>query len=81
MICNLEAIVEIKEHYFTAVNEEEDREPSLKLVSVTDGTAPSTDQLFAASICPGGPGSTFLAPWVNYYVVGGVETILNFTES
>ena len=76
MICNLEAIVEIKEHYFTAVNEEEDREPSLGLVSVTDGTAPSIDQLFATSICQGGPGSTFLAPWVNYYVVGGVETIL-----
>ena len=78
MICNLKVIIEIKEHYFTAIKEEEDREPSLGLVSVTDGTAPSTDQLFAASICQGDPGSTFLEPWVNYYVVGGVETILIF---
>ena len=41
MICVLETIEEAKEQYFTAVNEEESREPSLGLVSVTDGTARS----------------------------------------
>ena len=76
MICDLEAIEEIKEQCFTGVNEEEDRERSLGLISVTDGTVPSIGQLFAASICQGGPGSSFLAPRVYNYLVGGVETIL-----
>ena len=43
---------------------------------MTDGTVPSIGQLFAASICQGGPGSSFLAPRVYNYLVGGVETIL-----
>ena len=81
MICVLEAIEEIKEQYFTAVNEEEGREPSLGLVSVTDGTARSIGQLFAASLCQGGPGPSFLAPWVYYYLVGGVETILLYYKN
>ena len=74
MLCVLEAIEEIKEQYFTAVNEKEGREPSLGLVSVIDGTARSIGQLFAASLCQGGPSLSFVAPWVFYYLVGGVET-------
>ena len=81
MICVLEAIQEIKEQYFTAVNKEEGQEPSLGLFSVTDGTAQSTSQLFAASICQGGPGPSFLALWVCYYLVGGVETILLYYKN
>ena len=46
------------------------------LVSVTDGTARSIGHMFAASLCQGGPSPSFLAPWVYYYLVGGVETVL-----
>ena len=62
MIFVLEAIEEIKEQYFTAVNEKEGREPSLGLVSVTDGTARSIGHLFAANLCQGSPGPPFSAP-------------------
>ena len=81
MLCVLEAIEEIKEQYFTAVNEKEGREPSLGLVSVIDGTARSIGQLFAASLCQGGPSLSFVAPWVFYYLVGGVETILLYCKN
>ena len=62
MILVLEAIEEIKEQYFTAVNEEEGWEPSLSLVNVTDGTARSIDHLFAASLCQVSSGPPFLVP-------------------
>ena len=65
MIYNLEVIEEVKEEYLTAVKyplvNEEGREPSLSLVSVTDGTARNTGQFFAASLCQGGPGPSFFA--------------------
>ena len=51
MICILETIDEIKEQCFTAVKEEEGRQPSLGLVSVTDGIPQSISQLFAANMC------------------------------
>ena len=38
MICVLEATEKIKEQYFIAVNEEEDREPSLGLVDIWNYT-------------------------------------------
>ena len=76
MICVLEAI-----EYFTAVRKRRDREPSLGLVSVTNETARSIEQLFAASRCQGGPGPSFLAQWVYYYLVGGVETILLYYKN
>ena len=81
MMCVLEANEEIKEQYFTAVNEKEGREPSLGLDSVIDGTARSIGQLFAASLCQGGPGLSFVAPWVFYYLVGGVEAILLYCKN
>ena len=62
MIFVLEAIEEIKEQYFTAVNEEEGREPLLGLISVRDGTARSIGHFFAASLRQGSPGPPFLAP-------------------
>ena len=43
---------------------------------MTDGTARSIGQLFAASLCQGGPAPSFLVPWIYYYLVGRVETIL-----
>ena len=81
MIFVLEAIEEIKERYFIVVNEEEGREPSLSLVSVTDGTERSIGQLFAASLCQGGPGPWFLAPWIYYYLNGGVESVLLYYKN
>ena len=48
---------------------------------MTDGTARSTDQLFAASLYQGGPGQSFLPSWVCYYLVGGVETILLYYKN
>ena len=42
MICVLEAIEQMKEQQFTAVNKEEGWEPSLGSVKRTDGTAQST---------------------------------------
>ena len=37
--------------------------------------------MFAASICQGSPAPSFLAPWVYYYLVGGVETILLYYKN
>ena len=81
MIFVLEVIEEIKERYFIVANEEEGREPSLDLVSVTNGTVRSIGQLFAASLCQGGPVPSFLGPWVYYYLIGGVETVLLYYKN
>ena len=80
-ICVLKAIAEIKEQYFTAFNKEEGWEPSLGLFSVTDATARSIGQLLACSLCQGGPGQSFSAPWVNYYLAGGVKTVLLYCKN
>ena len=84
MICVLEAVEEIKEQY-NAVNEEEGREPSLGLVTVTDGTARSIGQLFVCCL--------FLPRWSRfiifstmgilfyYYLIGGVETVLLYYKN
>ena len=81
MICILDAIEKIKEQHFTAVKKEECREPPLGLVSVTDGTVRSISQLFEVGLCQGGPVLSFLAPWIYYYLVGGVKTILLYYKN
>ena len=48
---------------------------------MTNGTARSIGQLFAASLCQGGPDPSFLAPWVYYCLVGGVETVLLYDKN
>ena len=81
MIFVLEAIEEIKKQYSTAVNEEEGQESSLGLVSVADGTAWSIGHLFGASLCQISPGPPFLAPWVYYYLIDGLETVLLYYKN
>ena len=68
----LEAIKEVKNRFFTG-DEESGYEPFCGLVSVADGTIRAIGHLFAASICNGGPGPGFLAPWVYNYIIGGLQ--------
>ena len=48
---------------------------------MTDGTARSIGQCFAASLCQGGPGPSFFVPWVYYCLVDGVETMLLYYKN
>ena len=59
----LDALSEIKLQYFTG-NEEDGLEPTCGTVNVGDGTANGIAHLFEATICHGGPGPGFMAPWV-----------------
>ena len=47
------------------------------MVSVADGSINSIGHLFAASICNGGPGPSFLAPWVYTFITGGLKAVLS----
>ena len=74
-IISLEALDEIKTKYFTG-NEDSGYEPFCGLFSVTDGTMRSIGHLIGSSICNGGPGPGFFAPWLFSYVVGGFKAAL-----
>ena len=46
------------------------------MLSTADGSIDKIGQLFAASICLGGPGPGFLAPWVFRYITRGITAVL-----
>ena len=46
------------------------------MLSIADGSINKVGQLFAASICHGGPGPDFLAPWVFRYITRGITAVL-----
>ena len=72
---HLDALSEIKPQYFT-VNEVDGLEPKCGTVNVADGTANGIGHLFAATICHGGPGPGFIAPWVYKYITHGLQDVL-----
>ena len=72
---HLDALSEIKPQYFT-VNEVDGLEPKCGTVNVADGTANGIGHLFAATICHGGPGPGFIAPWVYKYITHGLQGVL-----
>ena len=43
---------------------------------IANGTAYSTGQLIAASICHGGPGPGFFTPWIYKNITGGLKELL-----
>jgi len=51
--------------------------PSCGMQSVADGTVRSIGHLIAATVCSGGPGPGFLAPWVYFYLVSGTTELNN----
>ena len=71
----LDALSEIKLQYFTG-NEVDGLEPKCGTVNVADGTANGIGHLFAATICHGGPGPGFIAPWVYKYITHGLQDVL-----
>ena len=71
----LDPLLEIKLQYFTG-NEVDGLEPKCGTVNVADGTAYGIGHLFAATICHGGPGPGFIAPWVYKYITHGLQDVL-----
>ena len=56
-------------------------EPYCGMVSVADGSVSAIGHLFASSICNGGPGPGFLAPWIYTFITGGIkETLLSLPK-
>ena len=51
-------------------------EPFCGMLSITNGSINKIGQLFAVSICHGGPGPGFLAPWVSRYITRGITAVL-----
>ena len=45
------------------------------MLNIADGSINKVGQLFAASICHGGPGPGFLAPWVFRYITRGITAV------
>ena len=45
------------------------------MLSIADGSINKIGQLFASSICHGGPGTGFLATWVFRYITRGITTV------
>ena len=43
---------------------------------MADGTVNGIGHLFAATICHGGPGPDFIAPWVYKYITHGLQDVL-----
>ena len=71
----LDALSEIKLQYFTG-NEGDGLELKSGTVNVADGTTNGIGHLFAATICYGGPGPGFIAPWVYKYIIHGLQDVL-----
>ena len=70
----------MKEQYFIG-DEDNGFEPCCGILSVADGSIRSIGQLIAASICNGGPGPGFIAPWVFDLITGGIQTVLTSLPS
>ena len=51
-------------------------EPMCETAGTANGTAYSIGHLIAASICHGGPGPGFFAPWIYKYITGGLKELL-----
>ena len=43
---------------------------------MANGTANGIGHIFAATICHGGPGPGFIAPWVYKYITHGLQDVL-----
>ena len=43
---------------------------------MADGTANGIGHIFGATICHGGPGPGFIAPWVYKYITHGLQDVL-----
>ena len=71
----LDALSGIKLQYFSG-NEADGLEPKCGTVNVADGTANGIGRLFASTICHGGPGPGFIAPWVYKYITHGLQDVL-----
>ena len=69
----------IKTHFIE--NNEFAFEPLYGLVSVIEGSLIALGHLLAASIVTGGPGPCFLAPWVCYCIIDGLDFICSFLPS
>ena len=41
-----------------------------------DGTGKGIDHFIAATVCHGGPGPDFVAPWIYKYIACGMKEIL-----
>ena len=70
----LDELSEIKLQCFTG-NEVDGLEPKCGTVNVADGTANGIGHLFAATICHGGPGPGFIAPWVYKHITDGLQDV------
>ena len=75
MFSYLDALLEIKSRYL-AGEESEGLDLKCGIRSVADRTVKGIDHLFAASVCHGGPGSGFLAPWIYKYTACGLQKVL-----
>ena len=52
-------------------------EPMCDTAVIANGTTYSVGHMIAASICHGGPGPGFFAPWIYKYITGGLKELLN----
>ena len=71
----LEALNQVKSLYFTG-DDVVGYKPFCGMLSIADDSINKIGQLFAASICHGGPGPGFLAPWVFRYITRGITAVL-----
>ena len=53
-----------------------DFEPVCGTVSIADGSAYGIGHFIAASVCHGGSGPGFFAPWIYTYITGGLKVVL-----
>ena len=67
-----EALQEIKHQYFTG-NGKTGFEPSFGITSVTDGTAFSVRQLFAATVYNAGTAPNIFSSWIYNYIIGDMS--------
>ena len=51
-------------------------EPMCGTAGIANGTEHSIGHLVAASICHGGPGTSFLGPWICKCIAGGSKELL-----
>ncbi|KAK3724043.1 hypothetical protein QZH41_000911, partial [Actinostola sp. cb2023] len=70
-----EALSEVKSQFFSGTDAT-GYIPSCGIVSIADGMLHAIGHLFAASLCNGGPGPGFLAPWVYNYIIGGMGKVI-----
>ena len=69
-----ESLKEVKELYFTG--RDGNMEPVHSVHVLANGTMKSIGHLMAASVCNFGPAPNFMQKWIYYYIVGGIEKVL-----